>query len=142
LAFTKSFDGVVAFGEFPTPAGDVVLPLIKVSLPIIDVSLLFDTGATGVILRDSLAPFIGATEWDEGDRNDRNAFGSSDLTEAYDYDNVDVEVFGRPFTVTVSLMELPPSSVWHGVLGRGVIMEAFGFGYYEAERAIYVGSPA
>ena len=139
----KVFEQVLRFRRMLTPSGPIWLPIVDVDLIYgqaerIVVPMIFDTGAVTTILDASYAPFLGAETWTEGEPVPVDTAGSAESVQAYRFIAC-LEVLGRTFAdCPVWLMQLPPNDFWRGLLGRQVIFEHFGFGFWESTHELLV----
>ena len=136
----RSFEHTIAFYEVQTPNGLVVLPLITVTLvqpsgTRVDLSLMFDTGASVTTLRDDLYPLLGVPSWDSGVPLQSDTAGG--VAPCYRYDTT-LELFGKTVNCPVHLMRLSRNPLYVGLFGRAQIFDAFGFGFWESARELYV----
>ena len=102
----------------------------------INLPLLFDTGASHITLRRELYSFLGLPSWDSGERVPIAAAGG--MADAYRYDDIDVEFFGKRVRCTIQLMELGRHPMFQGLFGRSDIFQEFGFGFWESTRELYI----
>lgn len=136
----KAFERTVRFYEAATPGGSVWLPLVIVTLVQpsgnrVDLSLMFDTGASQMTLRGDLYPLLGVPSWDAGQPVDAATGGGT--VRAYRYDAT-FEFLGKMITCPVHLLEnLPPHPLYQGLFGRERMFDAFGFGFWESAHEIY-----
>lgn len=137
----KSFEHTVRFYEAATPGGAMWLPLVTVTLVQtsgnrVDLSLMFDTGASQMTLRRDLYPLLGVPSWDAGRRVEAATGGG--IVTAYRYEAT-FEFLGKTITCPVHLLEnLPPHPLYQGLFGREQMFEAFGFGFWESAHELYV----
>ena len=138
----RSFEHTVGFSAVQTPNALVTLPLITVTLVQpngmrVDLSLMFDTGASVTTLRDDLYPLLGVPSWDSGIPLQSETAGGVDPVRCYRYDAT-LELFGKAVNCPVHLMRLPRNPLYVGLFGRAQIFDAFGFGFWESARELYV----
>ena len=137
----KTFEHIVRFYEVATQGGSVWLPLITVTLVQssghrVDLSLMFDTGASQMTLRRDLYPLLGVPSWDAGQRVDTATGGG--IVTAYRYEAT-FELLGRTIICPVHLLEnLPPHPLYQGLFGREQMFSEFGFGFWESIHELYV----
>lgn len=136
----RSFEHTIGFYEGQGPNGLVVLPLITVTLvqpsgTRVDLPLIFDTGASVTTLRDDLYPLLGVPSWDSGVPLQSATAGG--VAPCYRYDTT-LELFGKAVNCPVHLMQLPRHPLYVGLFGRAQIFDAFGFGFWESARELYV----
>ncbi len=137
---SKTFEQILRFHEFQTPKGSLWLPLITVELIYgegnrLAIPMIFDTGATTTTLRAEFAPFLGAATWTEGEPVSVATAGG-EFT-AYKF-AARLEVLGKVLECPVYLQELPPSSFYHGLLGREAVFQHFGFGFWERDHELLI----
>jgi hypothetical protein len=106
----------------------------------VTVPMVFDTGASMTTLRHTMYPLVGASDWADGAFTESQTAGDEALADSYQYDDVRVEVFGMEMLIPVNLMKLPPNPIFHGLFGREVAYEHFGFGFWERTRELFVTS--
>lgn len=136
----RSFEHTIGFYEVQTANGLVVLPLITVTLvqpsgTRVDLPLMFDTGASVTTLRDDLYPLLGVPSWDSGAPFQSETAGG--VAPCYRSDTT-LELFGKAVNCPVHLMQLPRNPLYVGLFGRAQIFDAFGFGFWESARELYV----
>jgi len=140
----KDFERVVRFYEYQNPHGPSMwLPLVGVTLVTpssnrIDLSLLFDTGASFTTLRADLYPILGLHSWDQGQPTDIATAGGANTVRVYQYDDFRLEVFGKVIECPIQLAQMPPNPLFVGLLGRHTIFNEFGFGFWESLHELYV----
>jgi len=138
----RSFEHTVRFYEVQTPDGVVALPLIAVTLiqptgTRVDLPLMFDTGASVTTLRHDLYPLLGVPSWDCGIPLESETAGGVAPVPCYRYQTT-LELFGKVVDCPVHLMQLPRNPLYVGLFGRAQIFNAFGFGFWESARELYV----
>ena len=137
-----SFEHTIRFYEVPTPKGPVAFPLITITLvqpsgTRVDLPLMFDTGASVTTLRDDLYPLLGVSSWDSGVLLQSETAGGVAPVPCYQY-HANLELFGKAVNCPVHLMQLPRNPLYVGLFGRAQIFDAFGFGFWESTRELYV----
>lgn len=140
----RSFEHTIRFYEVQTLNGPVAFPLITVTLvqpsgTRVDLPLMFDTGATATTLRDDLYPLLGVPSWDSGVLLQSETAGGVAPVPCYQY-HATLELFGKAVNCPVHLMQLPKNPLYVGLFGRAQIFDAFGFGFWESARELYVTS--
>ena len=137
---TKDFEQTIPFRQVPGPFGPRWIPLVEVGVigpdgrPV-NLSLLFDTGADVTTLRADLCYLLGAQTWDEGELVETGTAGGP--ADTYRYMGRLV-VFGRVIECPIHLAQLPPNPLVSGLLGREVVFDRFGFGFWESAHELYV----
>jgi len=140
---TRDFEIELPFREVTTGNGDRIhLPLVAVKLlqpggGRVLLPLLFDTGASVTTLSHNVYTVLGLPSWDVGERVEVGTAGGPDPVVAYKY-QADLEFLGKPVNCPVHLQPLPPNPLYVGLLGREQFFEAFGFGFWESERKLFV----
>ena len=138
---SKNFDYIVQFYEVRDQEGrSIFVPLVQVNLITpqnsrVQLSLLFDTGASVTSLRSDLFPFLGLTSWDEGERIDISTAGGRSM--AYKYQGT-LELFGKTINCPIHLILMEPNPLVQGLLGRDTVFREFGFGFWECKNELYV----
>ncbi|MFH2120614.1 MAG: retropepsin-like aspartic protease [Pseudomonadota bacterium] len=133
---TKEFDSTFPFFSFPTGTGETVsYPLVSVNLiqpggSRISLPLLFDTGASVTSLRHDLYPLLGLSSWDVGTLQQSQTAGGENPVDAYRYEGITFEVFGKVLICPVNLIKMPKNPLFMGLLGRDTIFQEFGFGFF------------
>ena len=141
--YNVRFEHAVRFREVEINAGEKIwLPLVTVSLIQQDgnrvaLPLLFDTGASVTTLRHDLYPLLGVPSWDSGQLVSVNTAGGELPVQAYLY-QVRLEFLGKAVDCAVHLQKLPRNPLYMGLFGREQVFEAFGFGFWEKARELYV----
>lgn len=138
----RSFEHTIRFYEIQTPNGLVALPLVTITLiqpngTRVALPLMFDTGASVTTLRDDLYPLLGVTSWDSGVPLQSETAGGVAPVPCYQY-QATLELFGKTVNCPVNLMQLPRNPLYVGLFGRAQIFDAFGFGFWESNRELYV----
>ncbi len=146
MPVNRTFDETIPFQEGVSDEGEQYwLPIVSVSLLVppsdhrMRIPLLFDTGASQVMLRKELYPFLGLLSWDVGERIEADRLGSDEPAVAYRYD-ARFELFGKIVECPVHLVTIPEHPLYQGLLGREQMFDAFGFGFWEIRRELYVTS--
>jgi hypothetical protein len=139
---SKTFDHTVPFYEIVESGRIVRVPLVQVSLmgPLstrYQLSLLFDTGADVTSLRADLYPLLGISAWDVGQRVPLSTAGGNCY--GYQYEGV-IELFGKSIRCPIQLIPMPPNPLMQGLLGREIVFNEFGFGFWESANELYVAS--
>lgn len=138
---SKTFEYTVPFYQIQDQAGTThYLPLLQVSLLTsrgsrVQLSLLFDTGASVTSLTADLYPLLGLTAWDQGQRVEIGTAGGR--SEAYRYDAT-LEVFGKVIACPIHLIKMDPNPIIQGLFGRDTVFQEFGFGFWEKTRELYL----
>jgi hypothetical protein len=139
---SKHFEQTIRFRQARKPNGDPVwYPIVEAILltPIgsrIALPLLFDTGADFTTFRADLYHFLGLSSWDQGTPVSTGTGGG--ITTCYEY-RADLEVFGKTINCPIHLNQtLQPNPLFCGLLGRYLIFEQFGFGFWESTHELYV----
>jgi hypothetical protein len=78
---------------------------------------------------------LGLNSWDQGQRVDVAGVGGS--TEAYQY-TATLEIFGKIVTGPIHLLRMPPNPFFSGLLGREIVFNEFGFGFWESTKELYI----
>lgn len=139
---TKDFERTASFYEVQGANGTVIhLPLLTVTLiqpngNRVTLPLLFDTGASVTTLRSDLYPLLGVPSWDAGQPQQTTT--ANGLAQAFRYEGIVLEAFGRSFAAPVQLMQLPVNPLYVGLLGREKVMDQFGFGFWESTKELLV----
>jgi hypothetical protein len=138
---SKSFEQLVPFRRIQTPSGEVRLPLISVTLvqPAggrVSLPLLFDTGASTTTLRDDMHSLLGLPRWDVGPLVEVSTAGGQGKVAAHRY-QARLELFGKSIDCPVNLQILPRNPLYLGLLGREVLFEGFGFGFWEGTGELF-----
>lgn len=138
---SKRFDHTIAFYRGRDQNGvELSFPLVQVGLITaqgsrVQLSFLFDTGASVTSLSHTLFPLLGLTSWDQGQRVEiGTAAGQS---EAYQYD-VTIEVFGKVINCPIQLIKMAANPLVQGLLGRDTVFKEFGFGFWEKDRELHI----
>jgi len=137
---TKNFEQVIQFHEAQTPNGSIWLPLVEVALisptmgPV-SLSLLFDTGASVTTLKADLFPLLGLQSWNEGQLVPSAGLGGT--LDTYRYTGT-FEIWGKTIECPIHLAPLPDHPLFSGLLGREVVFNEFGFGFWESAHELYV----
>jgi hypothetical protein len=132
----KSFDFVHDFYVDAREGTDY--PIIEVRLLTYDglwlrFPMLFDTGATDIVLRPRYArAFPIANKWVKVE-----AAGQSTPREDIPVTTSRIDVFGQITECEILLMEIPPNPLYAGLLGRKAF-KAFGFGFWEFAKELHV----
>lgn len=138
---TKNFEQTVQFIGAQTPHGPRWWPIVEVTIipPIgnpVSLSLLFDTGADVTTLRADCYPFLGLSRWDEGQLE--SSVGLGGIVNVYRY-TATLEIWGKTIEdCPINLAPLQPNDLFSGLLGREVVFDQFGFGFWESARELYV----
>ena len=97
--------------------------------------MLFDTGATDVVLRPRYARlFPVARRWESV-----STAGQSDSHKDVPIVDSQITLFGHVEGCEILLMDIPPHPLYAGLLGRSVF-KVFGFGFWERAGELYVTS--
>ena len=140
---TKDFEQMIQF-YYEVRLGQnqpsIWLPLVNVTLITqtgrVDLSLLFDTGASVTTLRADMYPLLGLQSWDQGQSVQTSTGGGVRIVYQY---TATIEVFGKMITCPIHLNDqLPPNPIYVGVLGRDTVFNEFGFGFWERTHELYV----
>jgi hypothetical protein len=99
-----------------------------------------------MVLRYTLADFIGVADWRSGQEVPIAVVGHSGKKDTTKDDRVfgylhrgRIEVFGRTIDdCPILLTDLQTSSYYQGLLGRMGVFDRFGFGFWEKDRSLYV----
>jgi len=134
----KSFEHSITFTQ--VPGTNVWLPLVTVYLiqpsgNRVQLSLLFDTGASVTTLRDDMYTLLGVPSWDSGIHQQSATAAGIAPTYAY---RARLEFLGKAVDCQVNLTRLPPNPLFVGLLGREQVFDEFGFGFWERNRELYV----
>lgn len=139
---TKDFERTFQFRQVQKPDGNSIwLPLVEVILITstnsrVTLSLFFDTGATTTTLSKVYYPLLGLSRWNEGPRV-RVGTGKGG-TYMYRY-NITLEIWGKTIEdCPILLAPFEPNSLFGGLLGRELVFEQFGFGFWESAHELYV----
>lgn len=137
---TKTFQRAIAF--YQLPGQPVSFPLVTVELlqstgTRISLPLLFDTGASSIVLRHDLYPLLGLTSWDSGELVSVATAGGVAPVTAYKY-QATIEFLGVIVNCPIILQQLPPNPLWMGLLGREAVFEHFGFGFWESSHELLI----
>jgi hypothetical protein len=137
---TKAFERAISF--YQVPGKPVSFPLVTVNLlqpngNRISLPLLFDTGASSIVLRDDLYPLLGLTSWDCGEPVSVDTAGSAAPVTAYKY-QATVEFLGVIVDCPILLNQLPRNPLWMGLFGREQIFNRFGFGFWESSQELLI----
>lgn len=137
---TKAFEQAISF--YRVPGKSVSFPLVTVNLlqpggNRISLPLLFDTGASSMVLRHDLYPILGLTSWDCGDPVLVDTAGSVGPVTAYKYQGT-IEFLGVIVDCPILLQQLPPNPLWMGLFGRDQIFNRFGFGFWESSQELLI----
>jgi len=143
---SKNFERSLRFYEEKNQDGTSIwLPLVTVNLEtannkVFPLSLLFDTGASITALRANLYPLLGLQSWNEGQRIQTNTAGGQ--MDVYQYTAI-IEIFEKRIKCPIILLDtLPEDSLYHGLLGRDIIFNEFGFGFWESTHELLItGNP-
>ncbi|HAM58695.1 MAG TPA: hypothetical protein DCQ64_26105 [Candidatus Rokubacteria bacterium] len=137
----RSFEHAVQFYEQQTPTGPIVLPLVTVGLvqpngTRVDLSLIFDTGASVTTLRADLYPLLGIPAWNVGQAQATST--ANGVAQCYLY-QATLEFLGKAVVCPVALIDtLPPNPLYVGLFGRAGMFEQFGFGFWESSKELDV----
>lgn len=116
----------VVYGDFAFPGTDYVR-----------ISLLFDTGADCITLDKELYPLFGLRSWDDGGEpySSNGTGGSVDCWRYY----LTVSLLGKTINrCPVDLQDMGKiNGDFHGLLGREVIFDHFGFGFWEKTHKLF-----
>lgn len=121
------------------PAGSLpIVPVVFIQADgtRIDLSLVFDTGASYTTLRADYFYLFGVTAWDNGAPMDVDTGGSASKVTLYSYTG-ELELYGRKITGPILLAQMPVNALYAGVLGRATF-GSFGFGFWEKTRELFV----
>lgn len=137
---SKDFEQAIKFHQIPHNGNIIYLPIVEVSLihpngTKKNIGLLFDTGASTTSLSANLYPLLGLNSWDQG--LPVNVTTASSVITAYRY-QATMEIFGKIINCPVDLLQLPHNPLYQGLLGRNIIFEEFGFGFWESTHELYV----
>ena len=136
----KVFEQILPFRAVQTTTGPKALPIITVQLirgegKRVTIRMLFDTGASTTVLRRDFAHLLGAKSWTDGEPVSVATAGGTRT--AYKF-IARLEVLGKAIECPVHLMDLPDNPFYMGLLGREVVFEHFGFGFWESDRQLLV----
>jgi len=145
---TKDFEQTIKFYSFSDATGKTIsFPLVTVNLiqtggARITLPFLFDTGASVTSLRWDLYPLIGVSSWDAGALQQSQTAGGEAPVDAYRYDGIVLEVFGKVLSCPINLIKMPHHPLFVGLLGRETVFQEFGFGFWESTKELHVtGTP-
>ena len=142
MPIEKAFDRSIPFlSRVLSDGRSVFEPIVKVKMTRpgvrpFELPMLLDTGAEVTIVRHIFALPLGLVSWKSGQRAEAGT--ASGVAEMYRYDDVQIEVFGKSFSCPVYLMDIPFDPLHQGLLGREIIFERFGFGFWERTRELLV----
>lgn len=140
----KNFEQIVRFHETRQDSNGPLrwLPLVDITLITLDnnrvnLSLLFDTGATVTTLRAEFYPILGLQSWNQG--KPVKTYTGGGPTTVYQYLHT-LEIFGKTIIdCPIHLnSQLPPHPLFAGVLGRDTVFNEFGFGFWESTHELYI----
>ena len=95
--------------------------------------LLFDTGATDIVLCPKYAAaFPVVTKWSSVE-----TAGEATSRKDIPITTSQIEIFGHVEDCEILLMDIPFNPLYSGLLGRKAF-RAFGFGFWESARELYV----
>jgi hypothetical protein len=137
---TKAFEHAISF--YQVPGQPVSFPLVTVNLlqpsgNRVSLPLLFDTGASSMVLRHDLYPILGLTSWDSGEPVSVDTAGGVAPVTAYKY-QATIEFLGVTVDCPILLQQLPPNPLWMGLFGREQIFNRFGFGFWESSQELFI----
>lgn len=129
----KSFEHVIPFTE---AQGEGWLPIVQVAFissngTEYELPLLFDTGATEIVL-----PPEFADDFPPGELANANVGGKKDAATGVVTNGI-VEFMGQRMECEILLLDLPPNPLRAGLFGRGCF-KPFGFGFWESAHELYV----
>ena len=138
----KSFEHTIPFIRHEEKGAVTWLPLVSVYLfgpggQRHELSLIFDTGASNIVLRHDLFSLLGLKRWDEGPREDTGAVGSEKAVKAHKY-KAKFEFLGTTAECEILLTRLPSNPLFQGLFGREPMFKYFGFGFWESAKELYV----
>lgn len=146
---TKEFDQELNFTTIGpmTPHGpEVKYALVdtKISMPgqnkTASFPLLFDTGASQVVLARPIGVMLGITKSGPGIPQYSNT--ANGVARGMLYEGVQIEVFGKKVLCPVVLLPTQFPSFYQGLLGRQALYQYFGFGFWEKESKLYISTKA
>jgi predicted aspartyl protease len=131
----KSFEHVIPFTQ---ARGEGWLPIVSVGFissngSEYELPLLFDTGATEIIL-----PPEFVEDFPPGEPAQANVGGAKQPAIGI-LTNATVEFMGHRMKCEILLLDLPANPLRAGLFGRGCF-KPFGFGFWESTRELYVTS--
>ena len=139
----KEFEHAIDFHEAATSTGGRVwLPIVTVNIiqpsgTRVQLPLLYDTGASVTTLRDDLYILLGLSRWDEGQPVQAHTVNPTPTT-VYRYEAT-LEFLGKVVAnCPVHLAQLSKHPLFMGLLGRQLMFEEFGFGFWEKDHILYV----
>lgn len=133
--FSKDFTETIRFTHVVDKSGDAWYPIVEVSLvkpsgQRVPLQLLFDTGASQIILRGDLQRHFTDLQpaWFQTSKGEVEGRLAESQT---------IEFLGVPTTCDIGLIPDFPDRPFVGLFGRDCF-SSFGFGFWEAKREIYV----
>jgi predicted aspartyl protease len=131
----KSFEHVISFTQ---ARGEGWLPIVNVAFissngTEYELPLLFDTGATEIVL-----PPEFAEDFPPGTAANANVGGKKDPASGV-LTRGTVEFMGQRIECEILLLDLPANPLRAGLFGRGCF-KPFGFGFWESTHQLYVTS--
>jgi len=138
----KHFEEIVRFYPDVGLTTTIWQPLVSVDLIRPDgqpftLPLLFDTGASTTTLRHNLFPLLGVNSWEDGEPLEVLTAGGEDPVRAYRF-QATLHILGKVIHCPIHLQKLPAGQCYMGLLGRELIFEHFGFGFWERTHELYV----
>jgi len=131
MAFSKTFEHIIPFTEVYEHGW---LPLVKVKFiePDMELSLIFDTAATTIMLRPELEEFFPPSQPTEV-----NVAARKEAAEATETRSA-VEFLGTTIDCRVAFVDLgKPNPLFSGLFGRECF-SPFGFGFWQKGHELYV----